>query len=83
VNINTKILIRKKHNCNKTPEKKRKVSQKGRVLKHHFSRKRNIIVRWSEESGTEIVHTDSDDNDEEFLDKMVKAKCPENFEDLE
>jgi hypothetical protein len=30
-----------------------------------------------------MVHADSDDNDEEFLDEMMEAKCPQNCQQVE
>jgi hypothetical protein len=64
-----------------TREKKSKDTQKGRVLKHHFLRKRNMIMRMrkvKQKWFTLILMIIM-----KYLDEMIEAKYRENFEELE
>jgi hypothetical protein len=54
---------------------------KGKGPKNHFSRKRNTTAKMR--NVKKIIIPDCDDNSEEFLEEIMEAILPENFEELE
>jgi hypothetical protein len=60
-------------------EKKR--FSKGKGPKNHFSRKRNTTAKMR--NVKKMIIADCDDNSEEFLEEIMEAILPENFEELE